>query len=277
MDEKLTNDVTKIVSIGSPWTLLDSPGLPLKNSLNKCWFHAGLHLLSTIPPLRALCISLPRQVKTFEQSLLVAIYAIFQSRRPADVSSFFHSVRDFTGIDNRYGQVAVPDFIEHLCARSSRLSSVVSFMFSSKVSCSKCNWVSETLCSDVSLKLHIPSDCINISLRDLVEHNSIANLAGDNAVYCGTCKVKTSQKVSRSFNPDLCLVEVIRVTKSSRYGWAKSNASLSFPLTDLVLPGFERGYRVVGTCHHQGSLNSGHWITKICSNQGWFELDDLRG
>ena len=87
----------------------------------------------------------------------------------------------------------------------------------------------------------------------------------------------TSQMVSRRYNPNLCLVEVIRVTKSSRDGWAKSNASLSFSLTDLVLPGFERGYRVVGTCHHTGSLNSGHWITKICTNQGWFELDDLRG
>ena len=33
----------------------------------------------------------------------------------------------------------------------------------------------------------------------------------------------------------------------------------------------------MGTCHHRGTLNSGHWITKICTIDGWFELDDLRG
>ena len=30
----------------SLWSLLDLPNLSLKNSLNKCWFHAGLHLLT---------------------------------------------------------------------------------------------------------------------------------------------------------------------------------------------------------------------------------------
>jgi ubiquitin C-terminal hydrolase len=120
-------------------------------------------------------------------------------------------------------------------------------------------------------------DAGNLSLHDLVAYNSTANLTGDDAVYCGTCKAKTSQKVSRSYNPDLCLMEVIRVTKSSRNVWGKSNASLSFSVTNLVLPGFERSFRVVGTCHHRGGLNSGHWITKVCTNLGWFELDDLRG
>lgn len=273
MDGEQTQDAT----IDSLWTVLDLPGLPLKNSLNKCWFHAGLHLLSAVPPLRDLCTPQPKQAKNFENSFLSAVYAIFHSRRPMEVSSFFHLVRDFTGANNRYGQVAVPDFIEHLCAHSPHLSSVVNFTFSSKVSCSQCSWVSETLCRDMSLKLHIPSSCNSISLQNLVEFNSTSNLTGDNAVYCGTCKTKTSQKVSRSYNPDLCLVEVIRVTRSSGNIWGKSHASLSFSLKDLRLPGFERGYRVVGTCHHRGTLNSGHWITKICTNNGWFELDDLRG
>src|SRR3954447_13677055 len=87
--------------------------------------HAALHLLSAIPALRSLCLLPPKGLTTFETSFLSAVRAIFHSRRPADVSSFFPLVRDFTGINNRYGQVAVPDFIEHLCQRSSNLSKVV--------------------------------------------------------------------------------------------------------------------------------------------------------
>ena len=33
----------------------------------------------------------------------------------------------------------------------------------------------------------------------------------------------------------------------------------------------------MGTCHHRGTVNSGHWITKVLTNGGWHELDDLVG
>ncbi len=49
----------------------------------------------------------------------------------------------------------------------------------------------------------------------------------------------------------------------------------SFPVASLKLPGFPRTYRVVSTCHHRGSVNGGHWLTKIATNTGWYELDDL--
>src|SRR5690242_3645000 len=35
-------------------------------------------------------------------------------------------------------------------------------------------------------------------------------------------------------------------------------------------------YRVVGSCHHRGSLKRGHWVTKILTKRGWFELDYLK-
>ena len=47
-------------------------------------------------------------------------------------------------------------------------------------------------------------------------------------------------------------------------------------MKDLKLPGFLRSYSVVGSCHHRGSLNSGHWITKVLTSKGWFDMDDLR-
>ena len=51
---------------------------------------------------------------------------------------------------------------------------------------------------------------------------------------------------------------------------------VNFPVTELKLPGFSRAYQVVATCHHRGSLLGGHWLTKICTARGWYELDDLR-
>ena len=33
---------------------------------------------------------------------------------------------------------------------------------------------------------------------------------------------------------------------------------------------------MVGSCHHRGSLNGGHWFTKELTNLGRYELDDLK-
>ena len=113
---------------------------------------------------------------------------------------------------------------------------------------------------------------------DLVNTNSNALLAGADAVFCGNCKTKTAQNSERNYkNPDLFIIEIIRVKPSdSKYGWAKNHAPLSFTVGDLKLPGFIRPYSVLGSCHHRGSLNGGHWITKILTKNGWFELDDLQ-
>ena len=276
IDITLENKLVDRKSTLDRWTLLDMPGIHLKNSLNKCWFHAGLHLLSSIPLLRVLCTSPPIGLSRFENRFLAAILAIFRTRRPGSVSSFFPFVRDFTGINNRYGQVAVPDFIEHLCSHSPCLSPLVKFTFLSKVTCTKCKWISERSFKDISLKLHIPPGHSQVTLQDLVDYNSTVVLSNKDAVFCGHCNIKTPQLVSQSYNPDLFLLEVIRATESSPNSWKKNHASLDFSCTNLTLPGFPRSYRVVSSCHHRGALDGGHWITKISTNHGWFELDDLR-
>ena len=104
--------------LGPLWTLLDAPGLSLKNTLNKCWFHATLQLLSTIPTLRPICSVFPKDVTPFEASLFGAVLAIFRNHSPTMVSAFYPLVMDFAGINNRDGQVAVPDFIDYLCTQS---------------------------------------------------------------------------------------------------------------------------------------------------------------
>src|SRR6185312_5951273 len=137
--------------------------------------------------------------------------------------------------------------------------------------------VSERLSDDISLKLHLPAGCNKITLFDLVNFNSNTTLTGKDAVFCGKCRLRTSQQQSRTFKPDLLIMEVVRARAHGNNFWSKNTSSISFPITDVKLPGFSRSYRVVGTCHHRGTVNSGHWITKVLTNGGWHELDDLVG
>ena len=53
----------------------------------------------------------PKDITPFEVSLFGAVLAIFRNQSPTMVSAFYPLVMDFAGINNRYGQVAVPDFI----------------------------------------------------------------------------------------------------------------------------------------------------------------------
>ena len=211
----------------------------------------------------------------FDSRFLAAIRAIFHTNRIADVNRFFPLVRDFDGVNRRYRQVAVPDFIEHLCNQSVNLSPMVKHTLSTQLQCSKCNWVSQRLSNDVFLKLHLPPGSLDFTLVNLVDYNSNVVLTDNDAVFCGHCKIKTPHKLSREYNPDLFLIEVVRATESSRNTWLKNDASIHFPVPSLKLPGFPRTYRVVSTCHHRGSVNGGHWLTKIATNTGWYELDDL--
>ena len=121
------------------------------------------------------------------------------------MAAFFPSVMDFTGINNRYGQVAVPDFLDYLCSQSPNLSELIKITFSTRLQCLSCKWVSENSCSDVSLKLHIPSGKKYATLAELVDHNSSVMLTNNNTVFCGNCHIKTAHHLKRGYNPDLFL------------------------------------------------------------------------
>ena len=125
---------------------------------------------------------------------------------------------DFTGINNRFGQIATSNFIEHLCSQSRKLSQALKSVFSARLQCSvsSCQWVSQKDVNDVFLKLYIPADKRRFTLEDLVDYNSNAVLDGDDAVYCGRCKVKTPHRLTREYDPDVLLIEIIRVTETTR-------------------------------------------------------------
>ena len=52
----------------SLWSLLDLPNLSLKNSLNKCWFHSGLHYW-LVSPACVPCLSLPQECCHFWEEI----------------------------------------------------------------------------------------------------------------------------------------------------------------------------------------------------------------
>ena len=56
------------------------------------------------------------------------------------------------------------------------------------------------------------------------------------------------------------MIEIVRATEGKNV-WIKNNSWISFDDTKLSLPGFDRSYNIVASCHHRGSLNGGH-LTK---------------
>ena len=165
--------------------------------------------------------------------------ALFHTRSCEPVALFFRSVMDFTGINNRFGQVATPDFIEHLCVKSPMLLQELKISFSATLQCISCKWVSHQEVSDVSLKLYIPPDKKCVSLADLVAHNSRGFLDRRDAVYCGKCLLNTPHSMTHDYDPDVLLIEIIRVTDAGSR-WIKNGSPITFPTVGVNLPNFSR-------------------------------------
>ena len=150
-----------------------------------------------------------------------------------------------------------------------------------KLQCAQCQWISSTLSEDVLFRLYIPPGLRNsISLTELLAYNSRTILQGSNAVWCGRCNTNTKKVDTRESSSDIILLEIIRVTNKSEDPrhptWSKNSIQITFPVSDVILFG-SRKYNLAGTCHHRGSLKCGHWLTKLCLNDGsWYELDDLK-
>ena len=144
-----------------------------------------------------------------------AICSIWHTHQKTLIYSFFHAIRDFSGKDNRFGQLAVPDFIDYLSKNSPILNREISFAFTNRLQCSQCKWISENSSHDTSLKLYIPQDFKHITLEELLTYNSGAILKHSNSVLCSNpiCNKKTEQNLQREYKSDLFVIEIIRVTE----------------------------------------------------------------
>jgi len=178
----------------------------------------------------------------------------------------------------RYGQIAVPDFLEFLAGSLSSYFNQIRFQLSTKLQCLQCKWVSYTNTQDVLFKIYIPSGSKNhYTLSELFDYNTSAVLSGRSTL-CGKCCRKTEQQINLEHDSDIIVLEIIRVSPNLRSpGWKKSTVSISFPLFGFSVPGTTRKYRIIATCHHRGGLSYGHWTTKLATARGdWYECDDLR-
>jgi len=80
----------KKLSDSNNWTFLESLGTPLRNSLNKCWYHASLNLLG-IPTVRPFFTNVSSSLSDFEIGLINALSTIFNGKSTLAVDNFFHS------------------------------------------------------------------------------------------------------------------------------------------------------------------------------------------
>jgi len=122
------------------WKILDCPGASLKNSKNNCWFHSALHFLTAAPPILANSLNPAPEIPEFQSQFGNAISCITSKKGVAAIKVFFQSVKDFQGIDNRYGQIAVSDFLEFL-NNQLPLFKTIQFTLFTKLQCLKCKLI----------------------------------------------------------------------------------------------------------------------------------------
>jgi len=188
---------------------------------------------------------------------------------------FFESVRDFNGIQHRYGQISASDFIDFLILKAPEI--FVGFNFTNSNTCMRCRWTSIKDSAEPSFKLYFPTPSPDsISLQELVERNSKQVLDGTDAVFCGNCACKTSMSVSRSFPGKVVIVELMRgyFYNGQR---CKHFTKVTFPIHDITLTGSTEKFRVIASCHHSGTVAAGHWFSWITMDKRtWWKIDDLK-
>jgi ubiquitin C-terminal hydrolase len=206
-----------------------------------------------------------------------ALSAIVSRDTTIAINYFFNLIRDFQGTDNRYGQIAVSDFLEYLGLKLADLFDQIRFECISKLQCLNCKWVSYQISKDLLFKLYIPPTHTHCTLTDLLDYNTTVSMR-DNSIFCGRCSKKTDHYLTAELVSNFVILEVIRVSDAKGSGsFFKNNIPISFPTSGISIPGCRSKYQVVATCHHRGTLNSGHWFVKLkTANQTWWVCDDLR-
>ena len=142
--------------------------------------HSTLQVLNTLP---LLLNSERKRDSVMATQFLAALTAIRGRGSSATVANFFKSVMDFKGANNRYGQIAVPDFMEFLALQLPSVFQPVLASVSTRLQCSKCQWISYSSSRDMLLKVYIPpGDKKSVSLGELLEYNSSFS---SSSVNCG--------------------------------------------------------------------------------------------
>ena len=111
-------------------------------------------------------------------------------------------------------------------------------------------------------------DCID-------EYTAAEELVGENQWQCDNCKRKcdAERKITYTVAPDVLVILLKRFQFTSA-GCEKINASIQFPLKDLVLrTSSPESYDLFGVVNHFGSLGAGHY-TAMCKHTDWYMYND---
>ena len=140
-----------------------------------------------------------------------AMEAIIYHGEVTHVQQLFNLVKDFNGINNRYGQIAVPDFLEYLAARLPQLQSFY-FQLITKLQCVTCRWWSFNTTKDFMSKLYLPPKVGNrCTLFDILQFNS--KVPSLSSVFCGRCDRKTEHSALWEHNAGILILEIVRQLK----------------------------------------------------------------
>ena len=195
------------------------------------------------------------------------------------VEKAFNIVKDFTGRQFRYRQLSLSDFVDYLLLKFPTIFNSLCTSITTTLTCTSCGWLSFRQSPDSALKLYFynsPMRKKSFLLQDLINRNSRVFLSGNNQVRCGKCKRDTPQESSCSFNGELILIEIVRVIFKDEK--QRNDSSVFFPLKGISLPEMPGTFSPIATCHHTGSLDSGHWFARVrLSNDSWYEIDDTKG
>ena len=207
-----------------------------------------------------------------------ALIDILEKKSDKSIKLLFNLVKDFQGANNRYGQLAVTDFLDYLVSNAANLLDSIKCAIGTTLQCNSCKWVCY-YCSGCLFKLHIPpGHRKSLDLQELLDYNSGFSSRTE-AVWCEHCRSKTGQHATYESHSDIILFELIRVHEAKEYSrrhWLKYTIPINFSTRNISLFG-TRKYHVTATCHHKGSLAQGHWYTKVClSDERWYELNDLK-
>ena len=130
------------------------------------------------------------------------------------------------------------------------------------------------------LNLPIPNKR-SVTLYDCFDlYTKAETMEGDNAWYNEKTKEKEAVDMSVSFwmLPEILVVDLKRFDSMAR----KNNQLVEFPLEDLELSGYVRGYNkesyvydLYGVCNHSGGTMGGHYTAYVKSaDNKWYHFND---
>lgn len=181
--------------------------------------------------------------------------------------------KDIIGFFNQQqcSREAFSFLLDCLDDNSNEINDLFYHRYINEIFCKLCNSTVSNK-EEINNILDIPLDIKNNNIIDIIKYQK--NKLDDDYI-CPKCK-KTGQKTQ---NNKLVMVPEILVLNAKKYtSQFKLNKLVDFPNELRFKTKFNNYFvfKPVAKIEHRGSLNSGHYYTKILRNNEWFIANDLK-